>query len=1833
MRGLFNVAGRSFLAAVAAFFIATAFAPAGHADQGARRIILTPNADYPGGDMSTLKNIDLPACQAACLKDTSCKAFTFNTKANWCFLKSDFAALAASPNATAGRVVTTADLTPTLEHRRLADLSFLAQAQIDEARAEIGDLKDRYTPGMDTYAALRKAGGIAYHGGEFDDAADDFGKALAIANEDVNAWLDYATASGQRNPDSDDDKQQAAVDTSAAAINAYLRADSAGDRAEALAILGDGLAKREIWLPAIRAYRASLALKKDATIQATYDKAVAEHGFRVDTTDVEADSAAPQVCVKFTDALPVTRADLADFVTVEGGTGLAIEPQKQQICINGVQHGARYTIRLRGELPAADGETLGHPVELTAYVRDRAPWVGFAGNAYVLPAGPGASIPLTSVNTDKAKAAIYRIGDRALADAVKNGNFLSQLSTYSAEDIANTSGEKVWEGTVAIQSKLNETETTAIPVAAALPSLKPGAYVITAVPANAADNDNGGAIATQWFIVSDFGLTALSGTDGIHASVRSLSTAKPVAGVTVRLVAVNNEVLGETTTDADGNAVFEPGLARGPGGLSPQLVVAETGTDYAFIDLTRAAFDLTDRGVAGRPAPEKLDVFLTPERGIYRPGETVHLTALVRDDRANAVGDLPMTLVVERPDGVEFLRKTLSDGGAGGYSADVALDANAQRGSWTAKLYADPKGDAVAEQSILVEDFEPERLAVTIDTPSPVLDRTKPTTVNLEARYLYGASAPDLPIEGEVKLTPTDTLDAFPGYKFGLTEESIEPTRLPLSLDASTGQDGKATFDVTLPEVPTSTKPFTASLILRVDDTNGRAVERTLTRPVAASGAAIGIHPEFDGGLAEGSPAQFDAILVGPDGKRIAKPGLTWKLERVDSDYQWYRSNGTWSYEVVTSTSKVDGGTVDFSTDALAKVTADNINWGDYRFTIEDGSETATSVEFYAGWYQATASSTTPDTLKVALDKPAYEIGDTAKLRLDPRFAGTAVIQVMDDRLIAMKTVDVPAEGTTVDLQITDAWGPGAYVTATLYRPMDLAAKRMPARALGLAWAKVTPGDRQLAVSLGVADDMRPRQKMTIPVAIGNLKAGEDAYVTVAAVDVGILNLTNFQAPAPDDWYFGQRKLGMEIRDIYGLLIDRMQGVPGDVRSGGDSGAVRLKAPPPTQKLLAYYSGIVKVDDSGKATVSFDVPDFNGSVRVMAMAWTKDGVGHTSKDVTVHDPVVVTASIPRFLGTEDTSRLLVEINNVSGAAGDYTLAVTASDGIGIAATDASRTVTLAEKQRVAFNVPITGTRPGDFDIKVALTAPNGDSYPTTLTLGVRPPGAPVTHTTDVPVAAGGTLTLDKELLADFVPGTTSVSVSLGGAGPLDVPGILSALDRYPYGCVEQLSSRAMPLVYLDDVASTIGIAADAEVRKRVQKAIQGVLADQAASGSFGLWGPEGAGSDLWLDAYVTDFLTRASEKGYDVPDVAKTIALDKLSNAIASAADFDHGGEQIAYALYVLARSGRAAIGDLRYYTDSKLADFATPLAKAQVGAAMALYGDRERAAKAFSAAMADLDKATDQTVWRHDYGTVLRDGAGVLTLAAETRSEAVDLRTLATRIATAERKKRYTSTQENSWILLAAAALIKDSAKAEFTLDGQQIAAPIFRRFAGDRIEQSPVIITNLGSDPLDAVVSASGVPTKPEPAGGTGFRIERAYYTPDGTAADVATVKQNDRFVVVLHVVSDHSYGGHIMIVDPIPAGFEIENPDISASGDTGAYSWLKTDPTTHTEARTDRFVAALDRDDGDPLDYSVAYSVRAVSPGVFAEPAATVEDMYQPQLNAHTDAGKIEVVGPTK
>ncbi|MBI4921227.1 MAG: alpha-2-macroglobulin family protein [Devosia nanyangense] len=1798
-----------------------------------RSMSLLPGTDLPGFDYSVLKNSSLEACQKACTDEGICRALTFNEKTHWCFLKGDAGPETPFKGATSGKVT----MSPTAEEidaARQAELPFPASDLIYSAKSYATDLATTVPPPPGAvYADLVAAGDEDVTKANAAGAMIAYQQALGINHNDPALWLKLANVALERADTeiarSDDNNSYAFISVGTpAALNAFLLSESVAERATALAALGHALELKQMWRETIATYRASLALIDDAKLQARLDTAVAQHGFRVVSNTVDAEAATPRICAVFSDPLPSGSTDLSGYVVVEGAPQVAVETQDTQICVTGVDYGKRYHLTLRAGLPSADGESLKKDVELDAYVPDRAPFVGFANNAYVLPAGLGGGLPITSVNAKSADVVIYRIGDRSIATAIRNGIFQSSLDGYRAEDIANQYGEEIYEGTVELaEGEPNANAITAIPVTEALGDMPPGAYVITAKVTDS-KQEFWADMATQWFIVTDLGLTTVSGDDGVHAFVRSLSSAQPVTGAHVRLVAINNEILGEADTDASGRADFAPGLARGEGGRAPQVLVAETaGGDYAVLDVSKPAFDLTDRGVDGRPSPGPLDVFATTERGVYRPGETVFLTALLRDAHAKAVANLPLTMEVERPDGVVATHQVLDDKGAGGYFAAIPLVAEAMRGSWAIRLYADPKAEALDTLSFLVEDFEPERLAFEISAPDGPFKTEEPNPITVMAKYLYGATAPGLAIEADAVLRPVTALKAYPGYIFGRLDDSIETDREPLGVVGTTDEAGNATAEVSLPEPQATTRPLEAQIVLRLVDTNGRTVERSITRPVLADANRIGVKPKFDetAGLTQGSEADFDVIAVAPSGEAVAETGLSWSLSRIETTYQWYRASDRWKWEAITTTRQVANGVVDTPAGGPATVGA-IVDWGRYRLEVTStGPEpTSTTYEFYAGYYYPVAGSDTPDTLSVALDKPSYHTGETAHLKLDPQFAGTALVMVVDDRIIEMKAVDVPEGGTTVDLAVTDDWGPGAYVTATLYRPASATEKRMPARALGLAFADVDPGNAKLDVGLEVPEVSLPRHPFTAKVKLANAVAGEKAYVAVAAVDLGILNLTKFPIPDPDGWFFGQRQLGVEFRDLYGQLIDPTQGLPGALRSGGDGSGGRLGTPPATTVLVALHSGIVDVGADGTATVTFDMPDFAGTVRVMAMAWTANAVGHAWTDAIVRDPVVVTLSPPRFLRLGDTSRLLVEINNVSGAAGTYKVSLTTGDGISTDAPESS--VDLAVGARTALNLGLTGTGIGDNDLRVTITDPTGNALVKDLTLGVRATSAPRTVSELIPIEPGATIVLDKTRFADMVPHTGALTLAIGSIARLDVPRLLLDLDRYPYGCVEQISSRAFPLLYLNEVAQMIGMGNDAALDQRIKDAIADILSKQSSSGGFGLWGPFDT-TDLWLDSYVTEFLIRAKGEGYDVPAEAMTRALDNLGNQVSYATDFDHGGEDIAYALYDLARAGRAAIGDLRYYLEARLSAFGSPLAQAQLGSALALYGDRTRAATAFEAAVTGLMGAEDRRRYRSDYGSQLRDTAAVLALAAEFTPSGVDIPALAARLARLRDQAKWTSTQEDAWTLVAAAALARSTDNGTVTVDGTPLTGTVYQRFDQEHFDDASVTIANTSNQRTEAKVSVTAIPATPPKASSNGFTIRRDYYLPDGTPADLASISQNDRFVVVLSLGATTLGSGQYVVADPLPAGFEIENPDLSSTAGVADLSWLSVDTPSHVESRTDQYVAAF-RYVSDTLNFSTAYMVRATAPGTFTLPGATIEDMYRPELRANTDAGTIEV-----
>jgi uncharacterized protein YfaS (alpha-2-macroglobulin family) len=1389
-----------------------------------------------------------------------------------------------------------------------------------------------------------------------------------------------------------------------------------------------------------------------------------------------------------------------------------------------------------------------------------------------------------------------------------------------------------------------------VPVGDAVGTLQPGVYAMVAKPAMDR-RDEGNERATQWFIVSDLGLTALTGDTGVHAFVRSLATTEPVRNAAVRLIARNNEVLAQGRTDANGYVRFEPGLARGEGGMQAAILVAEAeASQYAFLDLTASAFDLSDRGVKGREPAGALDSYLYTERGVYRPGENVHLTALVRDRAGKAAG-VPMTLIVSRPDGIEHRRAALTDQGLGGRTLTLPLSGSAMTGTWRARLYADPKADPLASVAFLVEDFVPERLALTLEPAAKALVPEEAGTINVTGRYLYGPPAANLAVEGEIIVKPSaKDLEGYAGFRFGSSSELISPVRKPLEAQAATNADGKAALDVTLPAIPRTGRPLEADVIVRLLEPGGRTIERTVTLPVDPKLARIGIKPLFaDNAVGESEIASFEVIMLDADGKRAAAKGLAWTLYKLEQSWQWYNRDGSWSYDPVTLTRKVGNGTVATTAQDAARIGV-RPDRGRFRLEVasaEPGGPTS-SVVFNAGWHAGDAADT-PETLEVALDRPSYSAGDTAKLKIASRQGGRALVAVLGSGLLQHTAVDIPKGGGEVAIRVDGAWGAGAYVTAMLYRPMEEAAKRMPGRAIGLKWLSLNQSARTLQVSLDAPERIRSGSQLSVPVKLEGLKPNEEAYVTVAAVDVGILNLTRYQAPRPEQWFHAQTKLGMEIRDLYGRLIDGMRAERGRLRSGGDGGGgMSMQGSPPVEATVAEYSGMVRVGADGTAKVDFNLPQFNGTVRVMAVAWSADKLGSASRDVIVRDPVAVLASAPRFLTLGDEARLQLDLHNVEGAAGAYKLSVEAAPSEGQPSTVLEREVRLASSERKSERFNLKPGTVGLVTYDVRLSGPGGIDVKRQLAFDVKPPAGDIRRVTVSRLnPKGGKVTLSADLMADMIPSRTHVNVSVGPLAAFDVPGLLAQLDRYPYGCAEQTVSRALPLVYANQLAVQAGMAGDAELKQRVQGAIDRVFEMQDYSGAFGSWGP--SNGDLWLTSYVTDFLTRAKEAGYTVKPQAFGQALDRLQNFIGYVQDFEQGGEDRAYALYVLARNGRAPVGELRYYADTRLERFSTSLAKAQLGAALAMMGDKERAERAFRAAFGSMP-ARDAGL-RLDYGSTLRDGAALVTLAAETKVVRSETPRLASVIAKAFSERAYTSTQEQAWMLLAAKALADEAKGTRVGVDGATRQGAYNRRLTAAELQAKPLVISNEGEAAVDAVVSVIGAALTPEPATEKGFKVERSTYTLDGRKVDLGSaaggqgqLKQNDRLVVVLKVEATEK-GGRVLLVDRLPAGLEIENPRLVDSADLKSLSWLTTTVRPeHAEFRDDRFVAAFNffgrragrgRDGEDDSSSqeptssaTVAYMVRAVTPGSYVHPAATVEDMYKPDRFARTATGRLVV-----
>lgn len=1571
----------------------------------------------------------------------------------------------------------------------------------------------------------------------------------------------------------------------------------------------------------------------------------------------EMNQAEPRACLEFTRPLDPS-VNYADYLAMEPAATFQTDISGNLLCIGGLTLEPDRRVTIRQGLPSQDGRRTEADEVFTLTFGDRPAYVGFAGSGVILPRAEADGIAIETVNVQRIDVQVLRVPDAILSQqSIYEGetNEEGGWGYWSFNSAGEDVGVQVYEGQIDIDTTnmRNTAQTTVFALGAALREMRPGAYVVKVrdVSPGAGQRSEGAESAAssyRWILYTDMALQSFSGATGLDVVVRSLRTARPMGNVNVTLIAQNNEELARARTDSEGRVRFADALVNGDGPARARYVMAygERG-DFAALDLQRPSLDLSDRNVDGRRAPGDVDAYLYTERGIYRPGERVRLIGLMRDQVGRALSNRPSTLVVYRPNGTEARRIRMSEAIDGGAIAkNIELDRSAPRGLWRAVLTVDGQDAAAGEVSWSVEDFVPQRLRVRVEASDAVLQAGQTRPVNVQADFLYGAPGSGLAVEAEGRLAIDP--NPFPqqqGYSFGRADESFDERLFQLPSTVTDGQ-GAAQLSLTLPETPETTLPLRARMIASVADPGGRVVRESFTVPVRTRSLYIGLKPTFENRRAgAGERVAFDVVTVNGQGNRVGIRGLQWQLVREDWSYDWYLDGGSWRWRRTGRDIPVDGATVDIPAGEPLRIAKDGLREGSYRLIVRDprgGAET--SQRFGVGWGGPAEDGATPDMVTVTAPENPVRPGARARVRINAPYPGEAQIVVATDRVIETRTVRVGEGGTNVDVPVTADWGSGAYVLVTVMTPRDPVNLPVPRRAIGVAYVPVDMGARTLEVIAGEGlANVRPNTRVEIPIQVRNAPGGERVRVAIAMVDEGILGLTRYQSPNPVEYFFGRRALGVDVRDDYGRLLNPNMGAPATARQGGDSlGGEGLTVVP--TRTVALVSDIVEVR-GGRATIALDIPDFNGTLRLMAVAWSETALGQDAEEVIVRDPVVAELILPRFLAPGDEAQGALNIDNVEGPPGAYTVTISGSDTAQIQAQP--RRFTLNRGQRQTALIPITGGPLGVGQIALRLEGPQGFTpISRTYDIQSRAPYLPITVTETAPLNAGASWRAPANALARFRSDGQAL-ISFSNLAGLDPAPLLDELYRYPYGCTEQLVSVSMPLLYYNTLASEAGRERDPRIARRIQEAATQILDRQSPDGAIGLWRANDGYATPWIGAYAVDFLQRAQRAGYAVPRQAMDQAYDGLRRVArlngfggvnyqfetyrwpgSNDSDALLRSRAAAYALYVLAKAGQADIGQLRYFHDARLDNEPSPLARAHIAAALHHLGDRARARNAFRMAERALGYRNSGD-W---YQTPLRDVAGVLALAAEAgETELVDR--LRQRLERDAPDAGRLMTQEQVHLLLAANALLERAGPVNVTLNGQPMTE---RRVMADarRLTQG-LVFANAARGPVWRTLQTSGAPIEAPPAMSAGYTINKNVYRMDGSAIDPASLRQGDRVVIVLSGQPEGARTYPTVLVDLLPAGLEIETvlgPE-DGVGETrwdgsrrdGAFAWAgQITGTQVSEARDDRFVASANLRGA----FRYAYIARAVTPGRYTLPAAQVEDMYRPGVMARTSTGAIRI-----
>lgn len=1330
--------------------------------------------------------------------------------------------------------------------------------------------------------------------------------------------------------------------------------------------------------------------------------------------------------------------------------------------------------------------------------------------------------------------------------------------------------------------------------------------------------------------ISDIGLIVKESPQAVTVFANSISTAKSLSGVKVGLITSKNQPIKTITTNSDGVAIFNK-----PEGVFPDykvgLITASMGSDYNFLKLNysnrieQARFD-----VGGKYINEQVyDAYIYGDRDLYRPGETMHLAAIVRDMIWQKPGEMPVRFRILMPNGREFktLKKILDEQGA--CTADVPIPASAVTGTYQVELYSAAR-EPIGRKAISVEEFMPDKIAVKLDLNKRRYALGDSAIATATATNLFGPPAANRNYKTEFTIgNQLFQSKKFSRYSFGTSQFNRSFSFIERS--GITNNQGQLREGFYLGNEYVNHGILRGRVFATVFDESGRPVNRESSFEVVTQPYLLGIDMA-DEYVSLDAPVTINFCAVNADDKPMnnAKATVTiirkeWYsvMERYGNGYR-YNSQ----YRDILQMKK------DVVINSQMSLPFTPVYNGSYEVRISlPGSDNYVSNSFYAYSYGRTNNNSfevdNEGNIDIETDKEKYNVGDKVKLLFKTPFAGKMIVTIEQDKVLQHYSINTDNKSATLDFTLTDEHLPNVYVNAILIRPQDDGSNPLVI-ASGVENIDVENASRKLDVRIQAATQSRSRTKQTVRV-----QTTPNTPVTIAVVDEGILQIKNYRSPNPYEYFYAQRGLGVTSYNIYPMLFSEVMSKR--AASGGDDFDLAKRVNPITNKrvnLVALWSGMVQSNNSGVAEFSFDIPQYNGSLRIMAVSFRDQKFNGAEAFMKVADPVVINSGLPRFASPGDTILMPITLSNTtaSAVAGKVSIAATGPFKV----VDSPGEITIKPNSELQLKLRVY-TQPMIGAGTITTTVYAGkETFKEEVNMTSRPATSLIVNSGSGTVAAGSKAEIN--LAGEFIESSTEARLIVSRSPLVSFGRSLDYLVRYPHGCVEQTTSAVFPQLYFSDLVrdmKTPGSATENNPNYNVMQAIMKLQSMQMGNGALAYW--QGGAYESWYGSiYAAHFLIEARKAGFDVDQQV----LNKLFNYMISmlrekrTETYYYNGNlqkeiaprEVTYSLYVLALTGKAQLSSMNYYK-ANLSELSLD-ARYLLASAYALAGNnaayQQILPKTFSGEVAVA--ATGGSFYSY-----LRDEAIALNTLLEVDPANSQVNEMAKHISEQIKQQQYLNTQECAFSFIALGKIARknkaNAATATVYINGKPVgncadknAVVNIKDLTGKKVS-----ITASGSGNVYYFFTSEGVNKS-----GT-FKeedkymaVRKTFYNRSGTVISPTTLKQNDLVIVKISVVGTTRRNiENVVITDMLPAGFEIENPRLSS---TAECAWIKNFYTPqHTDIRDDRINLYMDVNNYQKDFY---YMVRCVTKGSFRMGPVSADAMYNGEYHSYHGGGKVVI-----